>query len=269
MKKIPCVALVYAQFDVMVESVNSILDEQLSLAIVENPSPITLNKSMPFFFDLLKKRKIDSYFVFHENIRFNAIETIFLDGQIDLSDTDYVITTDADIIAEPNYLVEQKNILMHNPEVFCCSVQIDFTGYPSEGYNSAQRWFPPRIKETDSYIGIQGYGHHLNMFRRNDFISFFNYLQDKNKSYVDTELMEYILNQSDRIWGITKHRTGKHLTPELQKNINETFYLWSKNRKDPNLLWKHSEYCGYTKYQLESGTGKITCDFFGGKNEND
>jgi len=175
--KIPCVALVYAQFDVMTQSIESFDTDEMAITVVENPSLITLGKSMPFFLEMLKDKKIEQYFLFHDNIRFNAIETVFRDGQINLSNSDYVITTDADIVVGSEHIQEQKNILESEPDIFCCSVQIDFSGYPSEGYNSAQRWFPPRIKETNLYIAMQGYGHHLNMFRKKDLMDFFTYLK--------------------------------------------------------------------------------------------
>jgi len=79
--------------------------------------------------------------------------------------------------------------------------------------------------------------------------------------------MEYILNRDNKLWAITCNNLGKHLTPALERNLNETFYLWSRNTKDQNSLWKHSNYSGYTKFQLEAG--EITCRVFEGiKNEN-
>jgi hypothetical protein len=258
MEKIPCFVLVYAQFEVMAKSVASLIRvPEISISVVENPSPVTLRKSLPYFLNLLQERKIQQYCVFQENIRFNALETVIHDT--DVSTATHIVTTDGDIELSSNPVLEQIKILK-NPEVVCCSVQIDLQNYPTEGKNSADRWFPPVLEERPDYIAYEGYGHHFNMFRKKEFDEFFSYLNKNQKSFVDEELSEYIRNQSDSRWAVTKNHLGDHLSPFRLDDPNHP-YVWHRQNKNPNTLWKHAEYIGYIKYYIEDN--RVVCTLHG------
>ena len=145
MKKIPCLILVYYDFNVIRTAINALLPytDRLDLLIIENKSEFTESHIRPYIAELLNNGTVSKYFLFNKNITNNVFECVLDAKNIDLDSSNYIILTDGDLLIESeDWLSEQLSIMENNPDVLVCAITLSTCNLPIEVYPPAAEWAP-------------------------------------------------------------------------------------------------------------------------------
>jgi hypothetical protein len=249
MDKIPCVVLVYFDF----ESIRITLDAlavhagALDLIVVENPSPSTAALIRPYVDGLLANGTVASYYLFERNISNNAYQ-IVLDRLHDrIRRSPHVIVTDGDLLVhDPSWLGEEIGVLDRHPDVFACGVSLDMDNLPLATFSDAGGWVPPIVADHGDYLeGVTGM--QLVAFRGEELAGFLDYRAATGLHFLDSDLHVYAYGTLTKRWARTKRATARHLTWDRYADLSHP-YTTAKLARSFEQIWRHSDRCPYSLY---------------------
>ena len=262
MQKIPCVVLVYYNFDIIKETIDFLAaDDRLILYVVENKSDATNLLINPY---LLKKQAeglIKKYILFDKNISNNALELFFDAGLIE-EKSEFIIITDGDIVVPPtpgipNWLDEELAIINKFEDIECCGINLSPKNLPKDNpyfnqnsnsiYN-CENWEPDKFGIIHNDYVEADTGVHLLLFKRNLFDEFISARKLNGWRFLDENLRNFVkLNKNFR-WVVTKKNYGLHLTWDVYNDPNHS-YTELKMTADFYKFWKHFDYCFFSIYE--------------------
>lgn len=242
--KIKCFVLIYDNLEIIKRSLESITAyaDRMEIHVVENPSEYTSDYIKPIMKHLLHEGKIHSYTLFDKNIRNNAIYTFLYEDPVNFWDSDYIILTDGDIVAEHGWLDNQLLALEKYSEVFCCSVEMS-TEYWSEGL---KKRFPVPSEKLSDFTVIDS-GIWLCMFRADELHRTFSFLMDNQIALRDGPLIRYVKEFLRMKWGVTPHSKCSELTRSGYSTPDYTRQKKSAIAEEGGnqAYWVHSTYSGF------------------------
>ncbi len=248
--KIPCLVLIFFDYNTTKKSLDFItkFNDRLDIHIVENYSEYTNEYIKPYVLELLKKNKIKSYYLFEENIGFNAIEKVVETKAQYINDFDYFIITDGDLISEnDDWINEQINILEKNPEVILSGLKLDLINLPSEElYPDSKNWVPP-AKEIEGKNYLDGQTGWVFTFIKTEFFFFILNLIKKEGSHISDYKVYQVIQMFGKKWVRTKNSKAYHLTWDIYSDLNHPYTKW-KNSHTYQQIWCHNKDCNYTLY---------------------
>lgn len=251
MKKIPCLVLIYDNVEIIKRSINSLLKyrERLTIHIIENPSAFTEHYTKPSMQSLLYAGLIDSYTLFDANITNNAFEEFLRTTPLPIWDSEFILLTDGDVVAEGEWLESQINILNKYKDVFCCSVKMSLDGW-SQGLKDR---FGPARSENQDYIEVSS-GIWLCLFRTQELKAAFNLFTQNKFRFRDGPLLRFVYEYWRKKWVVSKFGIARELTrsgfsnPDYRKNKNALIL----QRGNIINFWNHDEICGFHTYTKNS-----------------
>lgn len=206
MTKIPCVILVYYNFDVIKQTINFLAsDERLELYVLENKSPYTYSHIKPYLRQLVANGKIKQYVLFDRNISNNAYE-LFFDNVTINNKSDYIIITDGDMVVPSgqytlDWLDEEIDIIKRHPNIECCGINLSphnlprnnpfFTSNTNSVYN-CEGWIPDKFGTVhESYVEADT-GIHLLLFKKALFEEFLAERRHHQWRFLDEVLRNFV-----------------------------------------------------------------------------
>lgn len=265
--KIPCIVLVYYNFDIIKKSIEFLAeDNRLEIYVIENKSEFT-SKIKPFLLEKVEKRIIKKYALFDKNISNNAYELFFDNCKIE-EEHEFILITDGDIIVQKNqyekdWLEEEISIIKENADIQCCGININFVNLPrnnkfftSENENpiyNCENWIPDKFgKIYEKYVEADT-GVHLLLFRRELFNDFIKKRAKNHWRFLDETLRTFVKNDNDLRWVVTKYNYSYHLTWDI---YNDPEHSYTKMKMTPDFykFWKHFDYCYFTLYEKNKKT---------------
>lgn len=261
MTKIPCVILVYYNFDVIKQTINFLAsDERLELYVLENKSPYTYSHIKPYLRQLVANGKIKQYVLFDRNISNNAYE-LFFDNVTINNKSDYIIITDGDMVVPSgqytlDWLDEEIDIIKRHPNIECCGINLSphnlprnnpfFTSNTNSVYN-CEGWIPDKFGTVhESYVEADT-GIHLLLFKKALFEEFLAERRHHQWRFLDEVLRNFVKEKKKLKWVITRFNYSEHLTWTLYNDPNHP-YTQIKMTPDFYKFWKHFDYCFFTVY---------------------
>lgn len=247
-EKIPCYVLVFFDDEVAKKSLDFLTkySDRLDIRVIENYSENTETKFKPYITDLLEKRKISKYYLFDENIGFNAIEKVVEAESEYLQKHEYFMITDGDLTSnDNNWIDEQIDILKKNPEVIISGVKLDMSNLPSlDKYPDADRWVPPaRQLEGKNYLDGQT-GWVLTLLKTDYFFLIKRLMKRDQQQLSDGRIFRYT-SYIDKKWVRTKETQAYHLTWDTYSQLDHPYTIW-KTAQTYDSVWSHKKYCKYT-----------------------
>ena len=261
MQKIPCVVLVYYNFDIIKETIDFLAaDDRLILYVVENKSDATNLLINPY---LLKKQAeglIKKYILFDKNISNNALELFFDAGLIE-EKSEFIIITDGDIVVPPtpgipNWLDEELAIINKFEDIECCGINLSPKNLPKDNpyfnqnsnsiYN-CENWEPDKFGNIENDYVEADTGVHLLLFKRNLFDEFITARKENGWRFLDENLRNFVKLNKKLRWVITKKNYGLHLTWVI---YNDSEHPYTKLKMTPDFykFWRHFDYCFFSIY---------------------
>ncbi|MFN3299526.1 MAG: hypothetical protein ACK41Z_04960 [Sediminibacterium sp.] len=260
--KIPCVVLVYYNFDIIKKTVDFLsLDKRLVLYVIENKSPFTSTHIRPY---LLKKQKqglIKKYVLFDRNISNNAYE-LFFDNNLIEEQGEYILITDGDMVVpsklgKPDWLDEEISIINNYSDIECCGINLSPENLPKDNpffnnntnkiYN-CENWIPDKFGIIHEDFVEADTGVHLLLFKRSTFEEFLFLRKKSGWRFLDENLRNFIKSEKKMKWVITKHNYCLHLTWDIYNDPNHPYTIL-KMTPDFYKFWKHFDYCFFTVYE--------------------
>lgn len=222
--------------------------DRLDFTVVENKSIHTDSTIKPYLLNLVEERKISRYVLFEQNITMNALRMTFDLGLVNLSDSNYVMITDGDLIVNnADFLTEQIHIMDSHPELFACGVSLCTDNLPLNNYPEANTWIPNDIAVHEDYIETLT-GAHLTLIRSQDFMHYLTYSKQMNYKILDVMMHEFCYKVLGKRWGKTKASKAVHLTWDVYADSNHPYQQW-KSQMNLNQLFIHDNYCTYEVYE--------------------
>lgn len=245
MKKIPCLILVYYDFNVIRTAIDALLPytDRLDLIIIENKSEFTESHIRPYIEELLNNGTVLKYFLFNKNITNNVFECVLDPKHIDFASSDYIILTDGDLLIEnEDWLSEQISIMENNPDVLVCAVTLSTCNLPVEVYPPAAEW-APRGTEYEMYFEDTT-GAHFLLMRLTELQKFLDYRKQNGLKFLDFELANYCREIARKKWVRTKKSVARHLTWDSYHDLEHP-YTKLKLSKSYEQTWAHNSYSSY------------------------
>ena len=246
---IPCIFLIYYDFEVIEKSINCLLkySDKLDLTIVENKSEFTEISIKPFLLDLVNQMKISQYILFEGNISNNAIEVVCDSGLMKLGSHEYVLLTDGDLEVITGYWLEEEiNILNNNADIFACGISLNKENLPIKTFSDAINWIPLDIKENQDYYEALT-GMHLLLLRSSDFIDYLDYRKRNNLKFRDSTMHRFCYEIKNMKWARTKINQARHLTWDSYNDLGHP-YTKIKISKKFEETWNHELYSPFKVY---------------------
>ena len=256
MDKIPCVVLVYFDFD----SIHATLEalavhaDSLDLIVVENPSPSTADLIRPYVTGLMDGGTVAEYYLFERNITNNAFQIVLERLHDRIRRSPHVIVTDGDVLVhDPSWLDEEIGVLESHPEVFACGVSLDMDNLPLATFPEAGGWVPPIIADRGDYLeGVTGM--QLVAFRGEELTGFLDYRAAMGLHFLDSHLHVYSYNTLNKRWARTRRATARHLTWDRYADLSHP-YTTAKLSRSFDETWRHSDRCAYRLYTASGPAG--------------
>jgi hypothetical protein len=249
MKKIPCLVIVYHDFPIVRACLDFLAKQRdhLDIIVMENFSEHTNAQIKPYMLDLLQSGKISNYFLFDKNISMNVFEVVLQEGGLNLTEADYIMVTDGDLIVEEgDWLGEQKSILERHPDVFACGMTLDMKNLPVRAFPDAVNWVHTGTECPDYFLASTGLW--LLLMRSEGFQKFVMWHREHNyPRFSDTLLRKFCKRVLERKWVRTKKTQAYHLTWDRYKDLDHP-YTQIKTQNSLRKLFHHHNYCGYTHY---------------------
>lgn len=245
--KIPCIVLVFYNFDIIKDTMEflSKYGDRLEFTVIENRSIHTDFVIRPYMERLLQEGVISRYVLFGENITSNAVEML-IDNDIvpELHGSEYFMLTDGDLIVNNgDFLSEQLAIMNNNRDVFICGTRLNLDNLPLNNYPHAASWIPPvRHVYPDYYEGVTGM--HLALIRTADFFDYFAFIKRHHVTHQDIQMHHYCYHLANKKWARTKHCEAIHLTWYINSDSNHPYEQW-KSKQNIQQLWAHNWYCSF------------------------
>lgn len=248
--KIPCYILVFFDYETTKKSLDFFTQysDRLDIRIVENHSDFTESHIKPYIMSLLEQETISNYYLFDENIGFNAIEKVMVQDSEYLNEHEYFMITDGDLTSkDSDWLDEQINILKNNPEVIVSGVKLDMSNLPSEDkYPGANNWVPP-AKEIEGKNYLDGQtGWVLTMLKTDYFFLILRLIKQSGEQLSDFRVYKYALTINKK-WVRTKKTEAYHLTWDTYSQLDHPYTKW-KTSHTYTEIWDHKKYCGYNLF---------------------
>jgi hypothetical protein len=256
MLKIPCIVIIYYDFEIIQKALFCLtkLQDSLEIIVIENYSEYTDLKIKPFMQSLLATEHISKYYLFAENITNNAFEVVLDRELANIQSSKYILMTDGDLQTQNNdWLTEEIKILERHPEVFACAVTLSDCNLPIQNFPEAYDWWPKPIQDCDDYIeSLTGF--HLILVRTDEFKQYFKYQKNRGLYFLDGVMRQYCYQTIKKKWARTKHSQAIHLTWDRYQDMNNA-YTQLKLAQPLEDIWKHNRYCSYqvfSKHASES-----------------
>jgi hypothetical protein len=247
MNKIPCVVLIYDNLEIIKRSISSLQRyyDYLDIHIIENPSKYTPNYSKPAMLSLLHDGIIKSYSLFEDNITNNAIESFLTVDPCKVWDSDKIMITDGDVVADGDWLEKQIYILDKYKDVFCCSVEMSLEGW-SEGLK--QR-FGKEKNKTEDYLERSS-GIWLCLFRTDELKKAFEIFQDNRFRFRDGPLMRFVTEYWRKKWVVARGPMARELTRSGYSNPGYYEEKHEKIQYHGTIVdfWNHNDFSDFTVY---------------------
>lgn len=240
--KIPCYVIVFFDVPTVQKSLDFLcgFSDQLDISVIENPSKYT-SQIKPYVKDLMDAGKVSAYYLFEKNISSNAVRTIARTVQ---TDSEYVVFTDGDLIADSTWLEESLKILNKHAHLNAVSTELSMHNLPVKAFPEAVNWVPPPIRITEDYVEGSG-GHHLLVLRSKLVKPFLEFLDTCKLTWTDGSLRLFLAkHHTAGSWVKTLHSKATHLTWDLYADRNHEYTLLRES-KTPQQWWDHNEFCGY------------------------
>ena len=257
MTKIPCVVLVYFDFDVIRTAIEALLPhrDRLSLIVVENRSSSTDTHIRPFIEQLVRDGTVETYLLFDRNISNNVFECVIDGGHVDLTASPYVMFTDGDLLPQDDgWLTEEIQILERHPDVFACGVTLSTENLPLAVYPASAAWAPGGVPRED-YVE-DGSGLNLLLMRTRDLRAFLAYRREHGVRFLDFEVSRFARDIAGMKWARTKRATARHLTWDSYADVNHP-YTRLKLQQSYEETWAHDRFCGYRVLTSEGATRRL------------
>ncbi len=227
------VSLVYYNFDIIQKHIESILpiNDRVDIVVLENMSSCT-EKSKSYFLNLLKQGLIRRYILFDNNIGGHAFTIYFNDILKDISQYNYIVTRDGDLIVSANEWLEEAKKIVQIEDCFCVASKLTEKNLPVDVWPEAVNWI---LKPIDHGWYLEGYtGGGFLMYKKETFQSLLQWLNN-GKIYWDEHLREYCQLTKKR-WLVTKEQEAYHLTWDLYKDKNHPYTLLKSDLNRDYLL---------------------------------
>lgn len=246
-QKIPCYVLVFFDFETTRKSLEFLTkyNDRLDIRVVENNSENTENFFRPYISKLLDDGEISKYYLFNENIGFNAMEKIIINDSEYINQHKYFIITDGDLTSkDENWIDEQINILENNKEVVVSGVKLDMTNLPSEKlYPNAKNWVPP-AKEISGKNYLDGNtGWVLTMLKTDYFFLIMRMIRNSGTHISDFRVNQFVTLLNKK-WVRTKNSEAYHLTWDVYSQIEHPYTKW-KMAHTYKEIWEHDKTCDF------------------------
>ena len=246
-KKIPCYVRGFLDFETIKKCVDYLIrfNDRLELNIIENYSDYTESHFKPYMLNLLEQGKINSYYLFEEDIGINATEVVLRFNSKYIETTDYIMITDGDLTCEDDsWLDESMDIIKNNPEVFCVGAELDMSNLPP--IEGAKGWVPKAVCKPDKPYNAGFTGWWFSIYRSKEIMEAFNIILNKNLKFTDIILHQYC-SQTNRIWARPKQAKTYHITWDVYMDPENPYNKWKKT-KTLYDIYNPPEYCGFTLY---------------------
>ena len=263
MQKIPCVVLVYYNFDIIKETIDFLAaDERLILYVLENRSEYTNSLIKPY---LLKKQAdgfIKKYVLFDKNISNNAYE-LFFDANLIEEKSEFILVTDGDMVVPSvqgiiNWLDEELVIINEFDDIECCGINLNPKNLPKDNpffneninpiYN-CKNWEPDKYGIVRNDYVEADTGVHLLLFKRTVFEEFLVKRKKMGLRFLDESMRHFIKFEKNLKWVVTKFNYCTHLTWDI---YNDSEHPYTKLKMTPDFykFWKHFDYCFFSVYEI-------------------
>jgi hypothetical protein len=260
-EKIPCVAIVYYNFEVIRQTIDFLIeDDRLVLYVIENKSENTESAIKPYLLNCVKIEKVKKYILFERNISNNAYE-LFFDSNLIEEKGDFLIITDGDMVVPPNqfekdWLEEQIAIINNNTDIECCGINLSDVNLPKGNpfFNSnsnplydCANWVPDKFGKLHADYVEADTGVHLLLFKRRLFDELLTVRRKMQWRFLDETLRNFIKVEKKLKWVITRRNYSLHLTWDV---YNDPDHPYTKMKMTPDFykFWKHFDYCFFTVY---------------------
>ena len=253
MDRIPCIILCYFDFEGIKKSLQffSKFKDKLFLIVVENPSKYTEEKIKPFILDLVKKNKIDSYFLMDENIGLNAVEMLLNKNIYNWTSAKYIINAEGDISCKTKtWIKEELNILEKYQNVLACGLGADLESFKKFDSRGAY-WYPEPTSDKGEYFEALTGGGHAVMWRVPEMKDFLKYIKNHNYKFLDNYMHPYALMQGKH-WARSKKNLIEHFSWNYQLMDNHEYHNIKKTIPWTELF-HHDKYCNYKLHILFDG----------------
>jgi hypothetical protein len=213
---IPCLVLTHGRDDINRTSLLSIIDcdPRLDIDVVHNPSTAEDGSFIDFARKCVAAGTIRSFTLFEENISNNAF-LLFLLGNKNRYDADFVIVSDGDILAPKTLVDEQLAIFEHHTEVLACGLRLDATVWDDSLVikdDFVRRFNTSRYDEGD-YLNTAT-GMWMTMFRGPELVSILEAIHDNGLRLTDANLKQLGAALFQKQWVATKSSVGRELNRE-------------------------------------------------------
>ena len=161
-KKIPCYVLIYFDYETTKKSLDFLVrySSRLDIMVIENYNEYTHKQIRPYVADLLNQGKIIKYFLFDENIGFNAVEAVMKHEREELLEKhDYFILTDGDFTTHDALWMNERLSLMENPKLISSDIHpgmanLKSTEASKNNYLDGQTGWTFTILETKNFFSM-------------------------------------------------------------------------------------------------------------------
>ncbi len=251
MDRIPCFILCFFNVDATKKSLEyfSKFKDRLELIVIENFSKYTEEYLKPYILDLLNKEKIDHYFLFDENIKGKALETIFRENVCNWRNSKYLIITHGDITINPDtWLDEELDVLENHKDFLVCGLGIELEYLKDIHPKGAWGYPDPICDHGTFYEGITG-GGHVALWRVEGFGEYFDWILQNNLHVIDSNQHPFCYTIKKMKWGRTKNSLARHAAWEYNLMPNHEYCILYKGYgKTYEQIYLHEGYSNYTHY---------------------
>lgn len=248
--KIPCYVLVFFDYETTKKSLDfyTKYSDRLDIRVVENHSDYTEGHIKPYIMDLLKQEKISNYYLFDENIGFNAIEKVMIQDAEYLNDFKYFMITDGDLVSETNgWIDEQIEILEQNQEVVVSGARLNMSNLPSEkDYPGASQWVQPSINIEGKNYFLNPTGWLFALIKTDYFFLMLRVLKRAGMPLSDGYINR-CAKEINKLWVRTKKTEAYHLTWDTYSQLDHPYTKW-KNSLTYSEIWEHKKYCDFALF---------------------
>lgn len=242
MNKIKLYFLAYFDFEVIQKALESLYDcsNNIEIHVLENKSEFTY-LIKPFLLQQLENGYISSYYLFENNLANNAFEIIIARDLKKISNSNFFIVTDGDLLVKgANWLQEELNIMQNNNELFACGISLSLENLPINEFADAINWVPSNIAEFETFFEAKT-GGHLLMLRTSDFLKYWEYREKEKLNFTDGSMANFCYQILKKKWAKTKNTSAIHLTWDSYSDRNHPYTI-KRLSKDFKQTWHSKKY---------------------------
>jgi len=232
----PILVLAYHQFDNFKEFIKGFLKSSLAgssnVWVVENYSVNTQKLFEPYIKNLVDRKLIYKYVLFHKNIANSAVQIVLDEFRDELFAEEFLIISDADLTfnwVQSHY--ESLSILKCHPENDFCSLRLNYSNLPVAKFKNTSEWIPNYIPSCCHFKGHGGI--HFAHFRTSNLKNYVRDAMANGQPFLDSEVNRYLICNHFTPC-TTRTNTAIHLT---WNDYNYSTEYFREKENLPSDLW--------------------------------